>query len=201
MSNSVGDVTALAALSLRFARVDRASRHPDGVRPETDADHTVMLALVACAFAAARAPRLDLGLIAQFSTVHDLVEAYSGDVMSLGMSTETRRAKEEGERVALERIRREFATLPWIAGTIDAYERLDAEEARFVKILDKAVAILTHLLNGGAALRGLGIHFAQAHAAHLRLRETMALEYPQAEALALYDEIIAHCAAEWGVAP
>ena len=36
-----------AALTLRFARVPRATRHEDGLRAETDSDHTVMLVVLA----------------------------------------------------------------------------------------------------------------------------------------------------------
>lgn len=42
---------SLAKLALRFSRVERATFHEDGVRPETDSDHTVMLGLVACQLA------------------------------------------------------------------------------------------------------------------------------------------------------
>ena len=36
-----------AALTLRFARVPRGTRHEDGLRAETDSDHTVMLTVLA----------------------------------------------------------------------------------------------------------------------------------------------------------
>ena len=39
----------LADLILRFGRVNRATYHPDGERPESDTDHTVMLGILACA--------------------------------------------------------------------------------------------------------------------------------------------------------
>lgn len=37
------NLTQIADLALRFGRVDRATLHPDGVRHESDTDHTVML--------------------------------------------------------------------------------------------------------------------------------------------------------------
>ena len=72
-------VIALGRLALRFGRVDRITYHDDGVTAESDTDHTVMLGLIACAFAAAHLPDLDVGLIAEFAPVHDLVEVYAGD--------------------------------------------------------------------------------------------------------------------------
>lgn len=196
---TVSALLDVAALTLKFSRVPRATRHEDGIRAETDSDHTVMLTVLACAYAARYAPHLDVGKIAQFSSVHDLVEAHSGDVLSLGMSADTRRLKEIREHEALVRIDRELADLPWIAHTIYEYEALASEEARYVKIMDKVLPKLTHLLNGGAALREHGFSYEKAHADHLRQREQMALEYPQATALAVFDAVIAVCAQQWGL--
>ena len=56
----------LARISLAFGRVDRATRHEDGLRPETDTDHTVMLGLIACEFAPAH---LDRAKVAAFALV------------------------------------------------------------------------------------------------------------------------------------
>mgnify|MGYP000025220835 FL=1 len=188
-----------AALTLRFARVPRATRHEDGLRAETDSDHTVMLTVLACAYAAQHAPHLSLGKIAQYAAVHDLVEAYAGDVLSLGMSADTRHLKEIREHEALKRIASEFAHLPWIAATIFEYEQLASEEARYVKIFDKVLPKLTHLLNSGAALREHGFSYEKAHADHLRQRAQMAREYPQADALAVFDAVISTCADQWGL--
>lgn len=195
----IGVLMRLASLCLRFGRVNRATRHEDGVRFETDTDHTVMLGVVACAYAARFAPHLDRGKIAQFSMVHDLVEAYSGDVQSLGMGAAARASKEEAERAALARIRAEFMDLPWIAETIDEYESLRSEEARFVKIVDKVLPKLTHLLNDGAALKHFGFTFEKTHAEHVRQFGMMRAEYPQADALDLFEQTIAHCVAVWGI--
>lgn len=193
----VADLLHLASLSLDFGRVERATRHQDGKRPETDSDHTVMLGLIACAYAARYAPHLDLGLIAQYTLVHDFVEVYSGDVLSLGLSAYKRAIKEQREQEALERLRGELAGLPWVAQTIATYEALGSEEARFVKVLDKVLPKLTHLLNGGAALREHGFTFAKAHQDHQEQRAMMAAKYPQADALTVFDAVIGRCAEEW----
>ena len=196
---TVSALLDVAELTLKFSRVPRATRHEDGIRVETDSDHTVMLTVLACAYAARHAPHLDVGKIAQFAAGHDLVEAHAGDVQSLSMSADTRRLKELAEHEALVRIDRELADLPWIAHTIYEYEALASEEARYVKIMDKVLPKLTHLLNGGAALREHGFSFEKAHADHLRQRAQMAAEYPQAAALAAFDAVIAACAQQWGI--
>lgn len=148
----------LGQLVLKFSRVDRVTCHEDGTTPESDTDHTVMLGIVACAFAKEFAPELDRGRIAEFALVHDLVETYAGDTSTFKvMSDDEARGKEEREAQALVRIRAEFDSVyPWLGETIEAYERLDTKEARFVKIVDKVLPKITHILNKGAVSDRLG---------------------------------------------
>ena len=178
----------LAALSLHFGRTNRVTYHEDGTTPESDTDHTVMLGLTACAFAAQFVPRLDLGLVAQFSIVHDLAEALCGDTNTLRIDQAGRDEKERREHAAREEIRRRFsAALPWVPDTLDRYERLADPEARFIKVLDKVLPKITHALNGGAALREHGVDLAGLAAVNGSQRETIARTYgaDQQEAVAL----------------
>ncbi len=142
-------VTGLASLSLKFAATDRKTFWPDLVTPESDTDHTVMLGLIACAVASKHAPHLDVGKVAQFCLVHDLVEAYAGDTDTFGgLSAEGVADKEARESAALERIEEEFGTsLPWVPNMIKEYESLQSPEARFIKVLDKCMPKVTRLLN------------------------------------------------------
>lgn len=147
----------LAALMLAFGRTLRATHHEDGERRETDSDHTVMLGVMACAYADVFAPQLDKGKVAQYALVHDLVEVYAGDTVTFGkLDGSGDKEKEEREAQALERIRNEFGSVyPWIAATIEEYERLESAEARFVKVMDKVTPKLVHILNKGATVRSL----------------------------------------------
>ncbi len=146
-------------LVLAFGRVNRITYHPDGITPESDTDHTVMLGVIACAVAAQHFPQLDLGLIAQYALVHDLVEAYAGDTPTLQLPTaDARTAKRAREHAAYERIVTEFGrSLPWIPVMIGAYENLALPEARFVKALDKLMPKITHLLNDAIVIRDQGM--------------------------------------------
>lgn len=148
----------LGSLALAFGRVNRITCHPDGVTPESDTDHTVMLGIAACAFAARFAPSLDLGKIAQFALVHDFVEVYAGDTPTARiMSDADNLDKSEREAAALARIREQFdGEFPWIGETIESYERLDTPEARFVKVVDKAMPKITNTLNKGATFLNQG---------------------------------------------
>jgi putative hydrolase of HD superfamily len=145
------DLLRLASLVLRFGRVERTTFHEDGRTRETDTQHTVMLGLLACAFAERHAPGLDRGLVAQFALVHDLVEAYAGDTPMFALVTEAdHQAKATREAAALSQIASSFdAAVPWLAATIRSYEALDTPEARLVKAMDKLLPKLTYLHNGG----------------------------------------------------
>jgi putative hydrolases of HD superfamily len=150
---------ALGLLTLRFGQVERITYHPDGKTPESDTDHTVMLSLIACALAERTAPQLDLGLVAQFALIHDLVEVYAGDTPTLRIGAAERAAKHRREVEAAHRLRVEYGpTLPWLPETIERYERQDTPEARFVKALDKAMPKITHYANGARTLRDQGMH-------------------------------------------
>ncbi len=152
-------IISLGALLLQFARTDRKTYHEDGITPESDTDHTVMLGVIACSYAQRFAPELDLGKIAQFALIHDLVEVYAKDTPTLRILThEDKKDKEEREQQALKQIELEFGnTFPWIIETIKSYELLDTPEARFIKVLDKIMPKITAILNNGAAAKEQGL--------------------------------------------
>lgn len=156
-------MVALGGLALDFGRVDRITYHPDGKTPESDTDHTVMLGLVACAIADQHFPHLNVGLIAQYALVHDLVEVYAGDTPTLHIpSADAKAAKQEREHAAFQRIQQKFVkTLPWLPILIGSYESLVSREARFVKVLDKFLPKVTHLLNGAVTIREQGMSAEQ----------------------------------------
>jgi 5'-deoxynucleotidase YfbR-like HD superfamily hydrolase len=148
----------LGRLLLRFGLTFRATHHEDQETLESDTTHSVMLGIMACAYAEVYAPQLNRGVIAQYALVHDLVEVYAGDTPTLGMKDDQKaKEKEEREQAALERIRCEFAAVyPWITETIEAYESLESPEARYVKVFDKVLPKVVHILNKGATVRSLG---------------------------------------------
>ena len=180
----------LGELAFAFGRTDRITRHPDGVTLESDTDHTVMLGLAACALASRFAPHLDVGKVAQFALIHDLVEVYAGDTVTSvkGYSSVDHKDKEEREAAALARIESEFIeTLPWLPETIASYERLDTPEARFVKVIDKAMPKIANILNKGVTFKPQG-HDRESAEEFLtkqqqKLRESYGADQPEALAL------------------
>lgn len=154
MEENTQGLIDVGKMVLSFARVDRVTLHEDGETLESDTDHTVMVAVCACALASKLYPHLDIGKVAQYAVVHDLVEVYAGDTNTFNISNEDRHKKEERERLAFERIASEFnGVYPWIPETIETYESLFDDEAQFVKAVDKLMTKLTHRINKGAYLR------------------------------------------------
>ncbi len=148
---TVDKIIELANLSLEFAKTNRATLHQDGIRPESDTDHTFMLNLLACSLVdSIYKDRLDIGLVSQFALIHDIVEVYADDTDSLvNDSMEAKKEKEERERKSLERIKNEFGSeFPYIHQMIEKYESQNTPEARFIKILDKILPKLSNILNG-----------------------------------------------------
>src|SRR4029079_8924799 len=78
-------------------------------------------------------------------------------------------------------------SLPWLPEAIAAYERQGRPEARFVKILDKVMPTITHILNGGATLREHGVGLAQLDEVHAaqrhKLGEHIGFDQPEARHL------------------
>jgi putative hydrolase of HD superfamily len=145
----------LGLLALKFGRVPRATFHPDGKRLETDTDHTVMLGLVACALASEFFPYLDVGLVAQLCLGHDLPEAHALDTPTLRLlDASAAEGKRRRENAATLQIHIDFHDpFPWVAHTIRRYQLQNTAEAVFVWIIDKMMPKITHIANGGAAVR------------------------------------------------
>lgn len=155
-------VRDLGVLALDFGQVNRATYHPDGVTPESDTTHTVMLGLLACALAERIDRDLNVGAVAQLALVHDLPEAYAGDTPTLRLPTAWQQAdKEQREEYARGQLAREFGNvLPWIPLTVNFYEGRTCPEADFVWGVDKICPKITHIANGGATLKKIGMGVA-----------------------------------------
>jgi 5'-deoxynucleotidase YfbR-like HD superfamily hydrolase len=147
---SVDDLKRLVTgVVFPFYRIERDIPIPfTAGRQENDAEHSWSLAFIACALAPEIDPGLDIGLVCQFATVHDLVELYAGDTSNF--ASEAKKAgKADREHKALERLTKEYKRFPWIAETIATYEKQESEEARFVKAVDKVIVLLFDYIEEG----------------------------------------------------
>lgn len=169
----------LASLALDFARVERVTRHQDGKRPETDADHTIMLQLLAASVARLHFPTMDPGLVALFALVHDLPEVEVGDVDTFTDDPEVLASKDEREHEGRARLARRTAATPWIADLVERYERQEEPEARLVRYLDKLCPRLTNVLNVGAMLETRRLTPEQARLIDSPMLDALAVRYPE----------------------
>lgn len=151
--NFVDETIKLGKLLMDFSKVYRATYTDKESTRESDTDHTTMLAIMACAIASSLELGLDIGKIAQYAIIHDLVEVYAGDVNTINFHTTDMKAKEVAEKAALARIKVEFGeTFPWIHETIEKYELLSDGESRYIKTLDKIMPAITHIHTDGIAV-------------------------------------------------
>jgi len=132
---------ALGDLTVKFADIHRVTLYPDG-HYENDAEHSFHLALSAVELASNYHPELDVGLVSQFSIVHDLPEVYAGDVPSFKRTKEAEAQKEKAEAAALERLQKELP--PRTANLLKRYEDQIEPEARFVRLIDKLLPPIIH---------------------------------------------------------
>lgn len=170
----------IASLVLDFGKVNRATFHQDGVTPESDTTHTVMLGLIAIDIAAKHPDlRLDVGLVAQLVYVHDLVEAKCGDTNSFAISNEARADKERREAIALGQLKAELRDHPYLLHLLTMYEEQACPEARFICYLDKVMPKLTHALNGGVAFVKMGKKIHDVYEAHDDQAIELQKKYPE----------------------
>lgn len=142
----------LDALADAYADVHRATLDRDG-NPESDARHAIHLLKLAVPYAQEYYPTLDTNKIAIYALIHDIIEAYAGDVASLGMSAEQETQKDADEAEALLTLHQEYGEAwPEFVALIESYEALADAEARFVKTIDKLDPSFTQFDNEGIQL-------------------------------------------------
>lgn len=179
-AHDLGAATTIADLALRFARVNRATFRPDGERPESDVDHTVMLGLLAVDIAGKhRELGLDPGRLCALALVHDLPEVFAGDTDTTGgLTAEQQADKSAREAAAIGRLYDDLGN-GWIMALVTVYEQQEEPEARFLRYLDKILPKLTHTLNGCAAIRRAGHSVEWLRARHAEQGAGLRAEYPE----------------------
>jgi 5'-deoxynucleotidase YfbR-like HD superfamily hydrolase len=186
-------VTDLGRVALAFGAVNRtAVCWPDGITPESDTDHTVMLGWVACSLAARYFPMLDVGLVAQFALIHDAPEVYAGDTPTLRIDQAGKTAKAAREAAAVRRLHDEFSeTLSWLPMLLTAYEEQQLPEARYVRGVDKILPKVVHILDGCAGLIDHGMGSAELEEVFSQQEADMAAYVGEfAELMALRAELV-----------
>jgi 5'-deoxynucleotidase YfbR-like HD superfamily hydrolase len=155
----VADLLSLMHTGLKFASVNRTTVKLLDGSPESDTDHTVSLALVACGLAEPLyGAALSAGRIAQLCLVHDLPEVFTDDTETLTLLPENaRKVKDTAERAAVVQLSVMYRNaFPWLARTLQEYVLQQTPESRYVWAVDKIVPKLVHILNGSEYMLSSG---------------------------------------------
>lgn len=142
-------LSELQEFLLDLRNVDRVIYIPDTNTRENDVEHSYFLAMAAWYVAETCDLSFDHTKLLKYALVHDLPEAYAGDVSALA-SPDQRESKQRREAEAMEVIRARFSnSFSGMVEVLECYEAQDDEESRFVKALDKIVPQTMIIMNEG----------------------------------------------------
>jgi putative hydrolase of HD superfamily len=118
---------------------------------ENDVEHSYHLAMMGWYLNSSASLGYNTDKLVRYALIHDLAEAYAGDVSALDPIG--RIGKPEREAAALERIREEFPMAEELVLAVHSYENLTDEEARFVYALDKLMPMVMVYMADGRTWR------------------------------------------------
>lgn len=174
-------ILTLGKVAMQFARVERVPRY-DSESRENDAEHSYMLALVATEIAKQHFPNLDAGLVSQFSIVHDLIELETDDVATFTLDEASLAEKEAMEMAALDRLADKLP--PHTRELFLRYEAQLEPEARFVRLLDKQLPLVSNIYGPGrkVMVEDYGIETVeQLDVSEQRFSDRLKLRFPEKE--------------------
>ncbi len=174
-------ILQLGQRAVEMALIDRAV-YLTPERMENDAEHSFHLGLTAMELAEIFYPKLDSGLVAKYSLVHDLIETITGDVPTYNLTKSELEEKRQTEHDALPQLRQKLPE--HTRKVLDEYEEQKIPEARFVRVVDKLLPAIIHTIlpeaNKEEFFRRFGIkdeeHLAQLSAARTR---ALKADYPE----------------------
>ena len=158
---SINDMIQFSRLILQFQDIIRVVDLPRGTNRENDVEHSYHLAMMAWYLNSVGGLGYDVDKVIRYALVHDLAEAYAGDVHAFDV--EARRGKVQREAAAMSRIEHEFPFGRDITDAVHEYELQITAEAHFVYALDKLMPILMIYLEGGQTWRSEGLRLQQIH--------------------------------------
>ncbi len=143
--------------------VERVIRVPGSERWENDVEHSYSLAMLAWYIVETQKLSLDKEKVFQYALAHDLVEVYAGDTYLFSADQTLLDSKIERERVAAERLVKEFPEVPEMHAAIRGYVTKEDPESRFVYALDKIEPLIKLYLDGGRTWKEKGVTLEMAY--------------------------------------
>jgi putative hydrolase of HD superfamily len=144
---SLENMMQFSQLMIRLQDVVRAIHVPGRDIKENDVEHSYHLAMMGWYLTVSSGLPYDTNKILRYALIHDLAEAYAGDVSAL--DGQARIGKHQREADALSRIAHEFPGAQSIIEMVQSYERLADDEAKFIYALDKLMPmVMVYLADG-----------------------------------------------------
>lgn len=126
---------------------------------ENDMEHSYQMALVAWFIIENDRLALDTNKAVGMAMVHDIVEAYNGDISAFA-DPEKVKAHKAAEKESAKRLKKDWPTFTSLHALIEEYEERESPEAKFVYALDKLVPTFNNYLYGGKAWRAQDLSLA-----------------------------------------
>lgn len=159
MSTNIDKLLEFIKFTYEIREVNRKIVWLNG-RNENDAEHQFQMALTAIYIIDSNNLQLDRYKCAAMGLVHDIIEAYVGDI-SVFAKKEDLASKIEQEKQAFQKLRDNWPEIPSMHELIAEYEERQTPEARFVYALDKLLPEINNYLNNGQAWKEQGINVEQ----------------------------------------
>jgi putative hydrolase of HD superfamily len=145
--DAVNKLIELEKTLVSLGGVQRADYWPTSPRRsrETDIEHSYSLAMASWQLASALGLQLNHEKILKYALIHDLPEVYAGDTPLF--STNSKHDEQaDKEAAAIARLRQQFPESDLVE-TLESFYAQRDEESKFVKAMDKLVALLVHIVS------------------------------------------------------
>jgi putative hydrolase of HD superfamily len=159
MQRCLDGIFKIVGLTNRLRQVERTINAVGLKRLENDSEHSFQLALLSWYLIESENLSLNKELAIRYCLIHDLVEAYTGDVDPHTSTRTDKESKKAKENFALKVIKESLQECPSIAELICRYEAKLDPESKFVYALDKMQPILNVLQDSGDYYHKYGITF------------------------------------------
>lgn len=136
---------------LQFRDIPRVTTIPgtEGDKPENDVEHSYFLAMAGWYVADSLQLPLNHEKILKYALVHDLPEAYTGDVDAFASHKE-RETKKQREAKAIQTMQARYGhSFSGVLAKLNDYEEQEDPESHFVKALDKLMPAIMITIDEG----------------------------------------------------
>lgn len=120
-------------------------------RFENDAEHSFQMACFALYLLEVYAEQLghlDKLKVISMCLLHDIVEVYTGDICAITSSEEAKKELKQREAEYIKHMREIYREFSYMHEVIEEFEKLQSEEAKFVKGIDRLVPVLIEFFGG-----------------------------------------------------